>query len=199
MVQFPPQVIAFQYQSGLDRIVDAYSAATGSLWQTRSNADEAYWRYVDSGQDDSEYDEDGCLTSSTAFELQHAGQEADYALRAVREAFITSTFHYWERWARSATGLNGQNDGFEKLRSAFSIKYPVSPHLRMLNHLNNVLKHNSDFHAVKLAKLNTSFFSRLPMPLIGSQRLYWMLRLTDSHVDEVFEIVRTSGPQYAVL
>lgn len=196
MALLPPNALAFQYQSGLDCIRSAYRAANVAMEQAWMKADEEHRLYVNSGQDDSEYDEDGILTHSTAFQLQHAQYDASYALRAVREAFITSTFHYWERWARAKTGLNGLNDNFDKLRQTVSEIYPVSNGLKMLNHLNNVLKHNSAYHARQLANIRIDHFWRAPMSFVHNRQESWALGISGGHVDEAMEIVAQSGPTY---
>lgn len=196
MSPLPHSAIAFLYQSGLDRIRDGFRAATASLEQSRNASNEAHARYVDSGEDDSEYDEDGCLIHSTAHALRSAGEEADYALLAVREAFIMAAFHYWERWARTATGLTATGDRFDKVRTACAQLYPVSEELEALNYLNNLLKHGSAYSARKLAEIRVDHFWMRPSCFLHDRREHWALGIGDGHVEEAFEIVRASGPQY---
>lgn len=169
----------------------------------RQNANEAHTRYLESGEDDREYDEEGVLIRSTAHELDYETLNATLAVTVVREAFVTSAFHYWEVSARGWTGLNGQHDNFNPLCKASAKCYAISPQLIVINHLNNTIKHNNAYHARELAKRHKGYFSRLPASAMrkssgGSDEEVWTwtLQLSDAHVEEALEIVRASGPQY---
>lgn len=194
MPLFPPQFVAHQYQSGIDHLRSGYQAAMRSLDQDRLRAELAYEEYVASGQDDREYDEDGCLIQSTAFMLKSEEYEAGYAVKAVREAFIISAFHYWEKWARGWTALKWPKDQYRNLRD--KSPHPVSSELNALNHLTNLLKHGNAHHAQKLAALRTDHFWRSPMCFIHNREVSWAVGISDAHVEEAFSIVRASGPQY---
>ncbi|MDB5576425.1 MAG: hypothetical protein JWR80_1601 [Bradyrhizobium sp.] len=182
MVEFPESFHAFVFQSEIDNIRSAFRASVTVLDHALRSAVEAYDRYIDSGEDDSEYDEDQILVRSTRQELDYATREASASLRVVREAFITSAFHYWERSARAWTKLYGRNDNFPALRDATAIKYGTSPHLEALNHLNNVLKHDSAHHARALAMLRIDLFRQPPFSIVSSKRETWDLSNTDAMV-----------------
>ena len=64
-----PGVLAFQFASDLDRIEDAFEGSVAALDEAYSATEAAYDRYVKSGEDDDEYDEDGVITSSTRHQL----------------------------------------------------------------------------------------------------------------------------------
>lgn len=203
MAPFPESFRAFAYQSGIDRIQDAFRASVAIMESARQTASEAQIRYLSSGEDDREYDDDGVLIRSTFHQLDYEAMNATLAVSVVRESFLTSAFHYWEVSARGWTGLSGQRDNFAVLRKASAQHYPTSPQLIALNHLNNILKHNSAYHARELAKLRTDHFARLPSSSIRHhangekhETWSWSLRLTDAHVEEVFGIIRASGPDY---
>jgi len=194
-VQLPPPTIAYLYQSGLDHIRQAYAAAAGALENAAREAKAASLDYASSGKDDSVYEfEDGhpVLISSTQHELDSARVEVAYSVRAIREAFVISSFHYWEKWARSITKQSGRNDTFDVLRRKMSINYEVHEQLCGLNHLTNLLKHGTGaaYHARQLATTRPDLFLRLPEGDDG-----WILKMTDETVQEAFAIISGSGPK----
>ena len=196
LVQLPPSTIAFLYQSGLEHIGQAYRAAASAMSEAARDAEAASISYLKSGQDDSVYEvEDGqsILVSSTQHELEYARLEVAFSLTAVREAFIISSFHYWEKWARSLTKLNGRKDTFNVVKRHLAKDYAVHDQLYELNHLTNLLKHGSGatYHALSLAKVRPDLFSRLPEGGDG-----WAVSLSDDTVQEALKIVSASGPNY---
>lgn len=202
MAPFPDSFKAFMFQSGVDRIRDAYRASVVAMEHARREAQEAYIRYEESGEDDSEYDEDGVLTHSTRHALDQDKWETSLAVIVVREAFITSAFHYWEVSARAWTGLQRTGDNFPKLIKACAMLYSVDPQLEALNCLNNLLKHNNARRAQELAMLRDDHFLRTPYCSLPKRKDLddgsWGLRITHEHVEEAFEIVRASGPTYDI-
>lgn len=185
---------AFEFSSDLDRIADAFKASIEALGQAYQAAETTYDRYVESGEDDDEYDEDQVLVSSTRYQLRWEAMQKSMAQAVVREAFVTSIFHFWEYSARYWTG--DQDADFRNLRlKVRALGYPVdSDGLSLLNELNNLLKHDN-------AKTGAKLFKRAP-------RLFWMssepkgaswrsaLRITNEYVFQFIEVVRSSGPIY---
>lgn len=195
MAPLPESFRAFQYQSGLDRIRDSFRASIATMTQAYRDARDANLRYLESGEDDREYDEDGVLVRSTQHELSYLEMESVLALEVVREAFVTSTFHYWERSARAWTALYDRNHTYPKLKARAAQLYPVIDTLDDLNTLNNLLKHDSDGLAVKLAMKWPELFRILPHTNLFSKKVEWRLLITDAHVEEVMAIVSASGPK----
>lgn len=195
-MQLPPQTIAFLYQSGLGHIRDAYQASRSAMETAQQAALHAAERYQASGEDDSVYEyEDGqsVLTSSTQHELDYAAMEAVQSSGIVREAFITSAFHYWERWARSRTGLN--KGGFADLEKAVQDEgISTSENLINLNTLNNLLKHNNSQRALDLVATSPDLFFTKPYSTLRRD-IHWRLRITNDVVDDSFKIVEESGPR----
>jgi hypothetical protein len=167
MFEIPHNFKAFQFQTGVDRISQAYNASAAAMEKAKMEAEDIIAKYEASGEDDSEYDDDGILIHSTRHSLNYAEMNANLAITVVREAFITSAFHYWEISARGWTGLHDKNHKFRALIEASSLMYAICPKLEKLNSLNNSLKHHSHHHSV-----------------------------THEDVEEAFEIVRASGPIY---
>jgi len=83
------------------------------------------------------------------------------------------------------------------VRTACAQLYPVSDALGTLNCLNNLLKHGSAHSARKLAGIRVDHFRVRPSCFLHDRREHWALGIGDRHVEEAFEIVRASGPQYA--
>ncbi|RVL64699.1 hypothetical protein [Sinorhizobium meliloti] len=194
MAILPESFKAFRYQTGIDRICDAYRASADTINKALGEATQAYAQYVAAGVDDSEYDEDGVLLGSTAHSLAMAELDAILAVGVVREAFITSALHYWERSARAWTGLHGFEHKFPALRDATQQLYTVSPQLPNLNRLNNVLKHNSHRVDRTLLRNRPDYFGSLFPKTNGNNPPEPRLRLSHEHVEEAFDIVRASGP-----
>lgn len=194
MAKIPESFRAYQYQTGIDRIRDAYRASADTINKAVSEATQGSLRYLESGADDREYDEDGILVFSTASSLAQAELDAILAVTVVREAFITSAFHYWERSARAWTGLHGFEYKFPDLRKETRRLYPVSPQLANLNRLNKVLKHNSYRVDRTLLRNRPDYFGTLFLARTGNNPPEPRLRLSHEHVEEAFDVVRASGP-----
>lgn len=177
MAMLPHSTMAFLFQTGIERIEVAYHASVATMQGAYAEAATAYTDYESSGQDDDEYDEDNILTKSTRVALNFETLNAAVAVEVVREAFITSAFHYWERSARGWTNLHDFRDNFPVLKKATAKLYSLHPDLAALNALNNRLKHSG---AGKNA---------LPHPRLN-------LPVTDDAVALAFELVKASGPIY---
>lgn len=187
-----PSFRAFQFSSDLSGIEDAFSVSIAAMEQARLAAEVASDRYEDSGEDDDEYDDDGALVASTRQDLRWQVLKASMSQTVVREAFVTSVFHFWETSARYWTGSDERD--FRKLRRAVrKLGYCVDGEgLTLLNEVNNLLKHDN-------VQTGERVFDR-------AQRLFWMqrrptgphwrsaLRLSNADVMEFFAIVRRSGP-----
>ncbi len=196
MAILPEYFKAFQFQSGLEVVRDSFRVSNATMAEASQKAKEAHLHYVESGADDREYDEDGVLVRSKEHELGYESMNAGIASSVVREAFITSAFHYWERSARGWTGLNGKHDGFPALSLAAGKLYALHPRLPVLNILNNLLKHNSSDNAEKLAVEWSDVFCPLFPPMRPVDKPVRRLAIRDAHVEEAFAIVAASGPQY---
>ncbi|MGS1018106.1 hypothetical protein [Allosphingosinicella humi] len=75
----------------------------------RQTASDAQMRYLDSGD---------MTKTACSFALDFEAMNAMLAVSVVREAFVTSAFHYWEISGRGWTGISGQHDTFNTLRNA---------------------------------------------------------------------------------
>jgi len=183
---------AYMFESGLDRIRDSFRASITTMQNHSRDANDLLLDYINSGVDDSEYDDEGALIKSTRHELQHAALETTLALSVVQEAFITSAFHYWERSARAWTGLHKPT--FEALtKEVRKADISVSDELSAVNTLNNLIKHNNPDRALDLVKTWPDVFITLPYSTLRRE-LTWRLGINNATVERVFSIVKASGP-----
>lgn len=189
-----PSLLAFRFSSDIDRIEDAFKASVDAMEQAYQAAEAAYDGYVNSGEDDDEYDEDGVLASSTRHTLSWEAVQKSMARTVIREAFVTSIFHFWEYSARYWT--SSQDADFRGLRRKVrELGYPVdNAGLILLNDLNNLLKHNNPRTGAKLFKQASSFFWMSREPKGSHSRS--ALRITDEDVFRFIQVVRNSGPTY---
>lgn len=194
-MKFPLGTIAFLYQSGIDRIERAFETSIAQIAIDQAAARKEYEDYLASGKDDSEYeyDDEGYshLIHSTAFDLDYATMEVDLSAQAICEAFIITTYHYWEKCAKSWTG----KDGIESLTE--SSPYRTDSKLPALNKLNNHLKHSSKLgRMVALHGEWANLFQVEPHRVPETNKAHWILTVQTDHVREAFRIVRASGPVY---
>ena len=178
----------------LERIEAAFDASINAMEQTYRVAEEASDRYEASGEDDDEYDEDGALTHSTRGHLRWQVLQASQTQSVIREAFVTSIFHFWETSARYWTGFERRD--FKGLRSAVrKLGYPVDGDgLTLLNEINNLLKHDN-------VETGERVFKRAPQMFWMGKRpttRHWRsaLRLSNDDVKRFLDVVRRSGPTY---
>ena len=87
---------AFAFQTGIDRMCEAYRASVVTLEKAQREAQGSNANYDASDEDDLEDDEDGILIHSTRHALNYDEMGAILAVTVVREAFITSALHYWD-------------------------------------------------------------------------------------------------------
>lgn len=182
----------FQFVMDLERIEAAFDASIAAMEQAYREAEVASDKYEESGEDDDEFDEDGVLISSTRHQLRWEALQASQAQSVIREAFVTSIFHFWETSARSWTGFNGR--GFPKLRDAvLALGYAIDVDgLTLLNDVNNLLKHDN-------AETGERLFEKVPNLFIFGRRpttTHWRtaLRFSNAEVKGFIDVVRRSGP-----
>lgn len=196
MAILPESFKAFQFQSGLEIVRDSFRASITTMIEASDRAHATHLEYVASGDDDREYDDDGILVRGTEHDLGYESMNAGLALSVIREAFITSAFHYWERSARAWTGLAHTRYRFQHLEAAVQEKYGVHPRLTHLNTLNNLLKHDNAELAEKLVIDWPSLFRPPLASLFPVDKPVRRRAISDDHVETAFVIVSASGPQY---
>lgn len=192
MAKLPLSFSVFLYQSGVDRLEQAFSSSMSQIEAEQEQTYAEYMAYIDSGEDDSEHDLDGenrYLVKSTESDLERKSSEIGLSAQVVRQAFVIAAYHYWEKFAISWTGKRGGID----LRNASP--YPYHAKLAALNELSNHLKHRISFE--RICKLYTEWpelFSIAPYIIPETGKPHWILAVRNDEVMEAVRIVRDSGP-----
>jgi hypothetical protein len=189
---------AHLFRYGVDELRRAYEAAREASDRSRTRLNREWEQLeaeVAAGRDSFfEEDEEGRVIYDRG---EHAGEmaaEIEGVLRIVREAFMISLHHFWERelTAKMKVSCNGA-EAFAFLKSMGS--NPNEAALMALQLATNVAKHSEGRSAEKLYKLRPELFDTGAMARSKDPPGYEYLRVTDQILDEFFEAVRTSGPQ----
>lgn len=182
---------AFQFEAGIERIRASFQASIEAMERASDQARAEAYRYLGSGENDDEYDEDGTLIRSTRTGLQHAALQAAIAPNVVREAFITSAFHYWERSARAWTGSDERT--FARLRERVIAEgIEISDELELLNALNNLLKHDNPARGREVFDKRKDLFRSSCEPSGSWQSA---LVIANADVEHFIDVVSASGPR----
>jgi hypothetical protein len=198
MTKLPASFVAFQYQSGVDRIELAYNASISKLSELQISASDMANAYRLSGADDSlyEYDAGGerILITSTQHELDYVEFEIIVAREFIYHAFIHAIFHYWEKCARSLTNAKPDARFPELIKKMEKSQYKIDTRPAGLNALNNWIKHANP---AKIEKI----IEHWPDLIIDNSSLYKSekpilhIKINNATVTEAFNIVKKSGPQ----
>ena len=183
------QWAAFFFGLGLDQVREGFRAAIDGCDKRSDNARREYDAFLESHgtleEDSSEHDR--------LVDISQSEWLSDNSRTVIREAFILSALHYWERRMRAWTNCDLR--GFERLeRHSRKMGYPTDPRLKVVNTLCNLLKHENSFHACELGKEWSDIFGELPRGT--GDDVKWVLAINDRHVEEVFDIVSRSAPPH---
>ena len=168
---------AYAFELGLDQIRTAYRAAMEGCEVQISKARREAEIFREANSPFSSEDSEewlqlvdlGCVKG-----LAEAGKSE------IREAFVLSAFHHWERWMRRRTGEQGSFTTLSK--AAQDIGY-THPRPGILNSLCNLLKHDNVDHAEALASQWSELFGELPHGVPGQRE--WKLAIQDHHIEQV--------------
>lgn len=139
------------------------------------------------------------------FHLAALHDENEGVLKLIREAFVISLAHYWEKQSVSWTGIKKYApEGVASMLRSKGLN-PEEGVLILLHLISNVAKHSGGSSADKLFKKYPDLFSRnrgvavrIPSAAEGLEPpyvpTYEDLRVTDALVDQLFSAVRKSGP-----
>jgi hypothetical protein len=196
MARIPESFKAFQYHAGIDNIRAAFRASATTLENAQMEAELAYAHWASMGVDGRVYDDEGTIVDSVDAKLAAAESDGLIQVRLVREAFITTAYHYWERSAKTWCNIQGFIN-FQTLSARSSTHYPLSPQLSNLNRLNNLLKHDTSRIDPRLLRdrpdyFHSGLFTLKPGEFVRNPEL----QVQHEHVEEAFKIVRASGPAY---
>ncbi|XKM38214.1 hypothetical protein A4U53_003830 (plasmid) [Rhizobium ruizarguesonis] len=196
MIIIPESFKAYQYQTGIDRIRDAYRASADTINKAVSEATLVSIQHLESDVDDREYDEDGILLYSTAHSLAQAEMDAILAVTVVRRGVHHERLPLLGAIRQSMDGTSRQARSLRDIEYRERQKYPLSPQLENLNLLNNLLKHNSHRVDRTLLKSRPDYFGTLFPTTNVNNPPEPRLRLSHEHVEEAFDIVKASGPTH---
>ena len=186
------------FQEGVTVLTAAYHAAADALNEEWGRAKEealAYQEGVENGTVEwiGERDDEGYVLWDQEQIHEMEVESKVEGLAALRKAFALSIYHHWERGARIWTG-NDDKDHKKLVKAVEAKGIKVHPRLEAVKDLANLLKHDNDKRGADLLK---SWPQVLPSGFKkGANRTDWYgaVKLTNSHLDEAFNIVAASGP-----
>lgn len=184
------------FGSKIDDLAKAYAAARKASDDERVSL-EARWKTfqadVVAGKAEMvEEDEDGRLVYDHGEHFGELDSEVETALSLVRQAFVISLHHLWEREINSymKTKHYDQEAAFAAL-AAEGLNVEVAE-LDRLQLACNVAKHSSGNSATKLFQKHPALFK---IDSVFTEPEYANLIVTDADLDSFFDAVRKSGFQ----
>ena len=199
-----PRLQSWRFHYGLDMLVAAYRRAADGPEADKMRAEASLKDWVASPSYQEHPDPQGYSDH-----LAGLHEEAEVALRLIREAFVISLFHFWERQAKAWThsGSNYHHDDVIKMLTQQGFT-PEADQLRLLQLVANVAKHSAGRSAQELYEVRENLF-RDPRRVLAPQiRLsddapyepnYDDLLVPGALLQAFFDAVRKSGPPRAPL
>lgn len=196
-------VFGLNFHKGLDRLEAAYGAACARpsemIVDARRRAERltADWDLIN---DLDVEDQDSLVDDADGLDMSMDAGIASLAL--VREAFLISLFHYWERQMRDFGGAAVcDKDGCYRHDRAVGfckrLGFRVLPEeLAVLKYAAEVAKHSLGPSALKLLDLRPGCF--VAGTTVGNVH-YDRLMIVPYHVELAFLVVRVSGPPRGLL
>ncbi len=203
MVGFNFNMQGYVFQEGVTVLIAAYQSAADALHEGLQRAREealAYQEGVDSGEVEwiGERDDEGHVLWD---QEQVHEMDVDTKLEgqsALRKAFALAAYHHWERGARNWTG-DDVRDHSRLVRAVGALGITVSPRLDAVRDLANLLKHDNGARGCDLLESWPAVFPAGFAPTGARVDWYGAVRLTDGHLDEVFNAVAASGPDHTTV
>lgn len=192
MAKFP-DLRAYFYHDELIGLKECYQTAEAAMESRRTSARkdiEDYQQQLANGAEwEGERDDDGSILWSRNDALDIAEFNAYLAINTLRESFVVTLFHFWEKSAREWTGSD-ERDYRKIKRLVRKLGYHVHPELNVLNKLTNYLKHSNPKLLDELHPLAKYLFRSEGIPK-GKRG---PLQITSTHLNRFFDIVTLSGP-----
>jgi hypothetical protein len=187
----------YVFQEGVKTLRAGFETAVEALRSARTRAQQDLQAYEAAvAADPTQWigeEEDGLVLWDQSQVLEMSIADAEEALLALRKAFVIAIYHHWERAALRWTHLTGRTEHKHLSAGTVAAGYPVNPTLEAVLHLVNTLKHDS---AAKGERLLAAWPEVFPAGFTRTPRTNWYeaIQLTDAQVQEVCEIVASSGP-----
>ncbi len=186
------------FKSGLDRLEGTYRLSIELPEDTKRKADETARQAfgLKPGQTPPEVytQEDGLPSPDFGDELYTIEYEAEATSSLVREAFLISLFHFWERQSNLWLGVRGATYNHQSTIGWLQTHgYTLDePTIRRLELAANCAKHGPGRACDTLYALDPTFFAPPAIQSMGSSRNF--VQTTIPMMDSLFSAVRQSGP-----
>lgn len=198
MVAFNFSVSGYLYQTSIDTLRRSFEAASGPLneeWRRARAELHQYLQHIENGGEPADQvDEDGTVILTRDEILQFSVDRAEAAIDALCKAFAITAYHQWERAIRSFAGASTKAHHDELLTAARKHHYPIHDGLTALRDLTNALKHSNTKWGLALKESWPEVVGPIRGPA-ASVNWYEVIQLRPHHLTEVFDIVKSSGPQ----
>ncbi|RWA78226.1 hypothetical protein [Mesorhizobium sp.] len=208
MTKFFKSILAAQFKDKLDRLRRAFQAACDPFQKEIADLQkqhDAFEQMVQAGEARwEEVDEDTGAGWSYGEDLAERREDAEDALLTIRKAFVTTTYHLWERGAQRWGKMVGKPNHTDLIKALNTASVAVDEkRLEELRLLVNCLKHNSssarELHKSRPSLFVADFDPDALHPATGKlfSHIDWAdnVVLTDSDVDTYFEVVLSSAPK----
>ena len=186
------------FRSGLDRVENAYRATIEPVEDVKSRADsiarQAFGLSLGEIPPEVSIEEDGSFSPDFSDSVYTVEYEAEETSSLIREAFLITLFHFWEKQSNLWLGVRGTT--YNHLCTMAWLKsqnyLPNELEIRKLQFAANCVKHGPGKACHTLYGLDQSFFARPAVSSMGSSRNF--VQTTIPMMDSFFEVVRQSGP-----
>lgn len=199
--KLPGQAWAWRFHFGVREVERAYKAsrqasdeevatinAAASAYQDKVEAGEASW---------SQEDEDGQIVYDYGESLGEQMYDSEQVLALIRNAFVITLHHLVEQ----RIGVCLPNKKYDQAKAFSWLQgFGWTPKEDLLNQLRlaaNCAKHSEGKAADQLYAARPDMFDADLVQRWGAAPSYESLKLTDNHVAEFFEAVKSSVPKMA--
>lgn len=218
MVAINFNVFGHDFERGLMILRDSLTAAIGALDEKRkeiSGEYEVYETAVAAGAERTgQWDEEaGWIWEQSQF-FDYDLELIEETKSSLRKTHAVSIYHLWERVIRHWTNTHGHENHDRLVEKARAAGLAVHDRMKVISRLNNALKHNSQYFGPLLLaewpELFPADFAETRQQRIakaaedhaegrgnGEVHTDWfeVVNISDKHMDEIFSIVRESGPR----
>ncbi|ASW07747.1 hypothetical protein [Rhizobium sp. 11515TR] len=188
----------YRFEKGLEILRAGFNGARDGALEKNDRLQAKLAQYQDAlkngEQPVGENDDDGHYLWDLETLLVMDLEEAAEAVLELRKAFVLAIYHFWERTIRSYCNTHefGHNSLVKKaVRSGIAVD---KNSLQKIQHLANVLKHNTSDLGRALRESWPDIFPKGFEPN-GKTDWYSAVALTDEDVNFAFEAISNSGPR----
>jgi hypothetical protein len=196
MVALSFNLQGFSYQQGIDSLQVGFATSTAALAErcAKLRVDlQAYNDLVSAGGERIGEWEDGHRLWEQDQVLTMQIEDAEASVMDMRKACVLAAYHHWERAARRWSSAKDGANHADLVAATKRQGYPIDGRLEGVRALANTLKHSNWKRASEL-KVSWPVLMKA-VPTDGRcWDWYSVVELADRHVDEVYDILRGSGP-----